>query len=146
MRSTGEDGTNVQLLSIFPKKTTSERRADERARAAPSSSSRTTRPSRDSLRDGSSTTRGYSVETASNGREALDLLQDVARHPDVMILDLVMPDLDGVAVYEAMQADATLSRILCRHLDVDARARQSPKARSSSSKPADLDHLIKDRR
>ena len=44
---------------------------------------------------------GYDVREASNGREALDSLQ---RHtPDLMVLDLNMPELDGMAVLEEMK-------------------------------------------
>ncbi len=46
---------------------------------------------------------GYRVVTASGGREALDRL----RHEriDVVICDLVMPEIDGFAVIEAMRDD-----------------------------------------
>ncbi|WP_019200656.1 response regulator [Tsukamurella sp. 1534] len=40
--------------------------------------------------------RGYEVETASDGRSALQIARE--RTPDVMVLDLGLPDLDGVAV------------------------------------------------
>jgi len=36
---------------------------------------------------------GYTVATASNGREALELLEHL--HPEVIFLDVVMPDMDG---------------------------------------------------
>ena len=37
--------------------------------------------------------RGFAVESATNGKEALDLLQTVL--PDVIITDLMMPKMDG---------------------------------------------------
>lgn len=40
---------------------------------------------------------------ASNGREALILIQET--HPDLVLLDLMMPELDGFGVMEAMQSD-----------------------------------------
>jgi two-component system response regulator MprA len=44
---------------------------------------------------------GYSVTTAANGKEALDAIgQDP---PDLLILDLMMPVIDGWQVYEALQ-------------------------------------------
>ncbi|CAN7622649.1 sigma-54 dependent transcriptional regulator [Devosia sp. LjRoot16] len=47
---------------------------------------------------------GFSAVTATSGRQALELL-----HADpgigAMVLDLVMPDLDGMAVMEAMRRD-----------------------------------------
>ena len=40
--------------------------------------------------------RGYDIVTAANGVEALD--QAVAQHPDLVMLDLGMPQLDGIEV------------------------------------------------
>ncbi|HZN13479.1 MAG TPA: response regulator transcription factor [Acidimicrobiales bacterium] len=42
------------------------------------------------------TARGYDVHTTGSGSEALDLIATVA--PDVVILDLGLPDIDGVEV------------------------------------------------
>ena len=39
---------------------------------------------------------GYEVITADNGRTALDLVD--AQHPDLLILDVMMPQLDGLEV------------------------------------------------
>ncbi len=55
--------------------------------------------------------RGYRVATAANGQEALDLLRAAIERPDVMLLDLTMPVLDGVGLYRAMQLDPTLAGI-----------------------------------
>jgi two-component system, OmpR family, KDP operon response regulator KdpE len=48
---------------------------------------------------------GYDVSTARDGRQAID----VAAHdrPDVIVLDLGMPGLDGVAVIQAVRGWAT---------------------------------------
>lgn len=40
--------------------------------------------------------RGYTIETAANGRQALDLA--ATWHPDVIVLDLALPDLDGIEI------------------------------------------------
>jgi CheY-like chemotaxis protein len=46
---------------------------------------------------------GYAVVTAAGGHEALALM---AREPvDVVLLDVMMPDLDGLAVLERLKAD-----------------------------------------
>jgi len=39
---------------------------------------------------------GHQVVTAFNGREALDLLDSMAHEPEIILLDLRMPVLDGV--------------------------------------------------
>lgn len=43
------------------------------------------------------------VGTGYNGLEILDLLEEV--HPDVIILDIIMPHLDGLAVLEKLRAE-----------------------------------------
>lgn len=40
--------------------------------------------------------RGFEVDTAANGREALARIAQ--RHPDAIVLDLAMPDIDGLAL------------------------------------------------
>jgi DNA-binding NtrC family response regulator len=48
---------------------------------------------------------GYAPEAVESGAEALDRLADRGKAPiDVMVLDLVMPDLDGMAVLERLRA------------------------------------------
>lgn len=46
---------------------------------------------------------GYSVETFSSATSALDRLKD-GRHVDIVITDLMMPDIDGFKVLENVQA------------------------------------------
>lgn len=49
---------------------------------------------------------GYTVSTASNGREALDTL---ATHDiDLLLLDILMPEMDGVEVLRRLKSDAAL--------------------------------------
>lgn len=43
----------------------------------------------------------YDVETASSGPEALSRTQDNV--PDLIILDLMMPEMDGIAVLEELR-------------------------------------------
>jgi CheY-like chemotaxis protein len=52
---------------------------------------------------------GYRTVEARTGREAIDLMRTVA--PDLMILDLRMPDLTGGAVLQSIQARPVLHRI-----------------------------------
>jgi adenylate cyclase len=52
---------------------------------------------------------GHLVRTAENGREALKLL--VEDPPDVVLLDIVMPELDGVSVLAEMKGDAALQHV-----------------------------------
>jgi len=47
--------------------------------------------------------RGYEVEGASGGKEGLKKVQQ--NKPDMVLLDLMMPDMDGWEVYQQMKAD-----------------------------------------
>ena len=47
---------------------------------------------------------GYEAEAVESGAQALDRVKDRTKpHVDVMVLDLVMPDLDGMAVLERLR-------------------------------------------
>lgn len=46
--------------------------------------------------------RDYEVETAGDGRSALQIVEE--RMPDVILLDLGLPDLDGIAVLSRLRA------------------------------------------
>ena len=50
------------------------------------------------------TGRGYAVQTVTDGRAALELLR--AEAYDVALLDIVMPELDGLEVLKQVRADA----------------------------------------
>lgn len=52
---------------------------------------------------------GYSVEMAEDGLQALEILR--ARPFDVVLLDLLMPKMDGFQVLERMKADSALRHI-----------------------------------
>ena len=52
---------------------------------------------------------GYRVVTACNGTEALEKARSVM--PDLVLLDLVLPELDGFAVCEALRQNASTKTI-----------------------------------
>ncbi len=52
---------------------------------------------------------GFRVVTAANGREALARLEEGL--PDVALVDVMMPGMDGRELVQRMRADARLSRI-----------------------------------
>ncbi len=47
--------------------------------------------------------RGYDVIGAAGGKEGLEKLRE--KLPDLVLLDLMMPDIDGWEVYQQMKAD-----------------------------------------
>ncbi|MDH4140108.1 MAG: response regulator [Coriobacteriia bacterium] len=50
------------------------------------------------------TARGYEVSVAHNGEEALDMVR--SEHPDLIVLDIMMPKMDGREVQRRLQSDA----------------------------------------
>jgi CheY-like chemotaxis protein len=53
--------------------------------------------------------RGHELLEASEGGRGLELARE--RHPDVIVLDLMMPGMDGYQVLEALQRDDATSGI-----------------------------------
>lgn len=47
--------------------------------------------------------RGFEVTGAGGGAEGLKKIRE--QHPDLVLLDLMMPDMDGWEVYQQMKAD-----------------------------------------
>lgn len=54
---------------------------------------------------------GYDVKTAVNGREALDKLSDAKPKPDIILLDIMMPELSGFEVLENIKKDDELKKV-----------------------------------
>lgn len=54
---------------------------------------------------------GFEARSAPNGSEALRMMRDGVVTPSVVILDLLMPLMGGVELYERMQADPRLAKI-----------------------------------
>jgi len=51
----------------------------------------------------------YTIFEAPNGREGLELCR--RESPDLIILDLMMPDMDGFAVLDGLRADRSTANI-----------------------------------
>ena len=52
---------------------------------------------------------GFEVLGAVGGKQALEIMQQ--EKPDLVLLDLMMPDMDGWEVYRQMKVDETLATI-----------------------------------
>jgi DNA-binding response OmpR family regulator len=64
---------------------------------------------------------GFEVISARNGEEALALAHE--RQPDIAVLDIGMPKLDGLEVLQAIRADEVLKNM--RVLLLTAKAQES---------------------
>ncbi len=81
---------------------------------------------------------GYSVETAENGRVALDML--VAEPAALVLLDLMMPVMDGWQVVEAMRGDRELAGVPV--VIVSASTTPPPEGLPVLRKPAPVEELL----
>src|SRR6266487_2083541 len=87
----------------------------------------------------------WTVREAENGREALKRLQE--GKPDVILLDLMMPEMDGFAVVAALQKEADwrdIPVIVITSLDLDAKDRERLAAGCDEfdTKPIEFDRLV----
>jgi len=55
--------------------------------------------------------REHELTTAEDGRRALEILGDSAHRFDLILLDLRMPDMDGVAFLRELRRDPRLRRL-----------------------------------
>jgi len=52
---------------------------------------------------------GFEIRGANGGKEGLEIIRK--DHPDLVLLDLMMPDMDGWEVYQQMKADDVTKNI-----------------------------------
>jgi threonine synthase len=76
---------------------------------------------------------GYDVIEGENGLQAVELAR--RERPDLIVLDLMMPEMDGFAVLDALKADKALSEVpvivvTAKELTAIERQRLAGKARS----------------
>jgi two-component system response regulator VicR len=53
--------------------------------------------------------RGFVVRGATRGKEGLEIIRN--EHPDLVLLDLMMPEMDGWEVYQQIKANETSKNI-----------------------------------
>jgi len=53
----------------------------------------------------------YKIITANNGKEALQRLHSAEVSPKIILLDLMMPEMDGRQMFEIMKADDAFKRV-----------------------------------
>ncbi len=87
---------------------------------------------------------GYRVSTAADGEDAIGQLREGVR-PDLILLDLMMPRMDGRAFREAQQADPSLNEIpvllFSAYSDVHQIARELD-AVGGLKKPVDINEML----
>lgn len=63
--------------------------------------------------------KGYRVTTAVNGNDTVRLVSD--ERPDVLVLDLVLPDIDGIAVCQSLRQTSDIPVIVLSAVGQDAK-------------------------
>jgi len=95
------------------------------------------------LLDGFLTEEGYQVKTALNGGQALSVASEWC--PDVILLDMMMPVVDGRAFLAKQQEDAELAPVpvivMSASSEFQAQS-QDLGAAAFVAKPFDIDHLL----
>jgi CheY-like chemotaxis protein len=84
---------------------------------------------------------GFCVEVATNGREGLERLAAMRSPPDLIIVDLLMPGMNGWSFLETLQERGMLDKMMV--IVITAMTGQSvPLASAILKKPLDLPKLI----
>ncbi len=87
---------------------------------------------------------GYCVMTAPHGRAALDHLRNAAA-PCLILLDLMMPVMNGWELCAALRADAVLAGLPVLLLSADPSVRRAAAelgAQGALAKPTDINQLL----
>lgn len=80
---------------------------------------------------------GYDVSEAENGREGLRIVRE--EEPDLVLLDVMMPGMDGFAVCEQIRQDPVVADIPVIMLS----ARKDPQSRRDSKRAGASNYLTK---
>jgi DNA-binding response OmpR family regulator len=90
--------------------------------------------------------KGFITETARDGKEALDKI--ALDRPDIVILDIVMPGMDGLEVYKRLRKNPDTEHIPIIFLSAEEPIKHAIAAREKTiteyiEKPCDIEYLLK---
>jgi CheY-like chemotaxis protein len=88
---------------------------------------------------------GYEVDTAENGQEGLTNLEQAAVLPSIILLDLMMPVMDGFHFRELQLKNEKFARIPVIVLTADGHTdekRERTHAHAALRKPADVELIL----
>ncbi|MHC9539836.1 MAG: response regulator transcription factor [Vulcanimicrobiota bacterium] len=87
----------------------------------------------------------FRVMTAPGGREALDVLKET--RPDLIVLDIMMPEIDGFQVLEYIKGDPKIKSVpvimlTAKSQDIDVLKGYQEGIASYMTKPFNLNELV----
>jgi CheY-like chemotaxis protein len=88
---------------------------------------------------------GYGVSAAADGRQALDLLETLVPLPDIILLDLMMPVMNGFQFREEQLKKPELARVPVLIVTADANAMAKAEALQAAGfiqKPLKIQPLL----
>jgi DNA-binding response OmpR family regulator len=89
-------------------------------------------------------TEGYAVSIASNGQQALNLMHGAP--PSVVLMDIMMPVLDGITTCQRMKEDGALAGVpvvlMSARTNLSTHNQDLACATALVAKPFDIDHLL----
>ncbi len=88
--------------------------------------------------------RGYRVQSARDGVDALEQLES-GPPPALVLLDLMLPQIDGIEVVRAMKANPKLAPIPVVIISGDSAAREKARIGGAAAcllKPVELEELL----
>lgn len=68
---------------------------------------------------------GYETRMATSGQMALDMLADMGREPDLVLLDVAMPGMSGLEVARRLRSETTIPVMFLSAADDDETIRQA---------------------
>ncbi len=87
------------------------------------------------------------IEIANNGREAVEMVNDPANHIDIVLMDIMMPEMDGYEAIQLIRKEKKNSNLPI--IAVTAKAMKGDREKSIDlgasdyvSKPIDIDKLV----
>jgi CheY-like chemotaxis protein len=89
-------------------------------------------------------TEGYTVSVATNGQQALEQIR--TDPPQVILMDIMMPVLDGVEACRQVKANPTTADIpvvlMSARTNLTRQSQELASADALVAKPFDIDHLL----
>mgnify|MGYP000979676666 CR=1 FL=1 len=88
---------------------------------------------------------GYTVDCAINGRDALEKLQSMTELPGLILLDLMMPVMNGAEFRSAQMQDPRLAQIPVNVMTADSEVHEKSESMAvagSLRKPFTIDTLL----